>query len=162
MGQMLCAVSDGAVIMRRKSVVMPIALLIAGIGLFVLNCFIESSVENGNLKSALVLFGAIFAIVGVVIFAIRVSGTSQAPYCLKDGCFLNKRELKFAKEEKNEVVDLVHKGDFTTLRKFRQSDVSTLVVVEYSSPKSALEACQVFEYVELELRPISDLKLKVK
>ena len=69
---------------------------------------------------------------------------------------------KFIQEQKNIVVDLLRKGDFATLRSLKQSDVSALTVVEYSSPKCRVVACQAFEYLELELRPVSDLALKVE
>lgn len=154
--------SEGAIVPRSKSVVWPVVVTMVGVGLLVLNAMIEATVQNGNLKSALLLFGAVFAIAGVVMVVVRLSGASKAPYCVKDGCFLDKKELKFAKEQKNIVVDLLCKGDFATLRSLKQSDVSALTVVEYSSPKSRVVACQAFEYLELELRPVSDLVLKVE
>lgn len=154
--------SEGAIVPRSKSMVWPIVVTMVGVGLLVLNAMIEATVQNGNLKSALLLFGAIFAIAGVVMVVVRLSGASKAPYCVKDGCFLDKKELKFTKEQKNIVIDLLRKGDFATLRSLEQSDVSALMVVEYSSPKSRVVACQAFEYLELELRPVSDLVLKVE
>lgn len=159
---MIYAQTEGAIIPRRRSVVVPIMVLVLGIVLLVLTAVIESTVENGNLRSALMLFGAIFAVVGLVIIVSRLSGASRAPYCVKDGCFLDKKELKFAKEQKNIIIDLLRKGDFTTLRNLKQNDVSALVVIEYSSSKSRVAACQAFEYLELELRPVSDLVLKVE
>ena len=162
MREMIYAQAEGAIVPRRKSVVWPIGLIVVGIGLLVVNGMMDATVENGNLRSALLLFGAVFAIVGIVMVIVRLSGTSKAPYCVKDGCFLDKKELKFTKEQKNIVVDLLRKGDFATLRSLEQSDVSALVVVEYSSPKSRVVACQAFEYLELELRPVCDLTLKVE
>lgn len=162
MREMIYAQADGAIVPRQKSIVWPVAMTVVGAGLLVLNGMIEATVQNGNLKSALLLFGAVFAIAGIVIVVVRLSGASKAPYCVKDRCFLVKKELKFTKEQKNIVVDLLRKGDFVTLRSIGQSDVSALVVMEYSSPKSRVVACQAFEYVELELRPISDLMLKVE
>ena len=159
---MIYAQTEGAIIPRRRSVVMPVMVLVAGVVLLVLTAMIDSTVENGNLRSALMLFGAIFAIAGLVMLVSRLSGASRAPYCVKDGCFLDKKELKFAKEQKNIIIDLLRKGDFTTLRNLKQNDVSALVVTEYSSPKSRVVACQAFEYLELELRPVSDLVLKVE
>ena len=97
---MIYSQAEGAIVPRRKSIVKPAALAAAGTGLLVLNGMIEATVQNGNLKSALLLFGAVFAIVGIIMTVIRLSGTSKAPYCVKDGCFLDKKELKFTKEQK--------------------------------------------------------------
>ena len=162
MREMIYAQTEGAIIPRRRSVVMPVMVLVAGVVLLVLTAMIDSTVENGNLRSALMHFGAIFAVAGLVMLVSRLSGASRAPYCVKDVCFLDKKELKFAKEQKNIIIDLLRKGDFTTLRNLKQNDVSALVVTEYSSPKSRVVACQAFEYLELELRPVSDLVLKVE
>ena len=162
MREMIYAQADGAIVPRRKSVVCPICLIVVGIGLLVLNGMMEATVENGNLRSALLLFGATFAITGIIMTVVRLSGASKAPYCVKDGCSLDKKELKFTKEQKNIVIDLLRKGDFATLRSIEQSDVSALTVIEYSSPKSRVVACQAFEYLELELRPVCDLMLKVE
>lgn len=162
MREMIYAQADGAIVPRRKSVVCPICLIVVGIGLLVLNGMMDATVENGNLRSALLLFGATFAITGIIMTVVRLSGASKAPYCVKDGCFLDKKELKFTKEQKNIVIDLLRKGDFATLHSLGQSDVSALTVIEYSSPKSRVVACQAFEYLELELRPVCDLMLKVE
>ena len=162
MREMIYAQADGAIVPRRKSVVCPICLILVGIGLLVLNGMMEATVENGNLRSALLLFGADFGITGIIMTVVRLSGASKAPYYVKDGCFLDKKELKFTKEQKNIVIDLLRKGDFATLRSLGQSDISALTVIEYSSPKSRVVACQAFEYLELELRPVCDLMLKVE
>lgn len=162
MSEMLYAVADGAVVSRRKSIVLPLVALIFGVALLVVNVMMESPADNGNLRAALLLFGAAFALIGGVLLLLRLLGLSRAPYCVKDACFLNKTLFKFSKEDKNRVVDLVRRGDFEGLRNLPKSEVSALIVVEYSSPKSALRACQVFEYIELELRPVSDIKLKIE
>ena len=75
--------SEGAIVPRSKSMVWPIVVTMVGVGLLVLNAMIEATVQNGNLKSALLLFGAIFAIAGVVMVVVRLSGASKAPYCVK-------------------------------------------------------------------------------
>lgn len=162
MCEMLYSVADGAVVPRRKSIVVPLLLTITGVALFVVNGVVDFADNSGNIKSALWLFGAIFAITGGIILVTRVAGVNKEPYCVKDGCFLVKKVLKFPKEEKNRVVDLVHKGDFATLQAIPQSDVSALQLFVYSSPKSGFAAYQVFEYVELELRPASNIKLSAK
>ena len=82
---MIYAQTEGAIIPRRRSVVMPVMVLVAGVVLLVLTAMIDSTVENGNLRSALMLFGAIFAIAGLVMLVSRLSGASRAPYCVKDG-----------------------------------------------------------------------------
>jgi hypothetical protein len=141
---------------------MPAALLVAGVALLVINSQIEASAEMMNLKSALVLFGAVMAVVGAVILVLRMMGGAGAPYHAADGCYLKCKELKFNKEKSAQLRDLVNRGDFTTLRSLPEDGVSAVTVVIYTSPRSGFCAAQVFEYFELELRAVSQLRVTDK
>ena len=112
-----------------------------------------------DLKSALVLFGATFAMVGGAILVTRIAGNSTLPYHNNDGNFLRREELKFKKEQKQKVLELLDNGDITALRQIPSDGISALVVELYSSPKSGYMAAQAFEYIDLELQPVSELKI---
>lgn len=162
MCEALYALPGGVVVKRRKPIAMPAALLVAGVALLIINSQIEASAEMMNLKSALVLFGAVMAVVGAVILALRMMGGAGAPYHAADGCYLKCKELKFNKEKSAHLRDLVNRGDFTTLRSLPEDGVSAVTVVMYTSPRSGFCAAQVFEYFELELRAVSQLRVTDK
>ena len=162
MCEALYALPGGVVVKRRKPIAMPTALLVAGVALLIINSQIEASAEMMNLKSALVLFGAVMAVVGAVILSLRMMGGAGVPYHAADGCYLKCKELKFNKEKSAQLRDLVNRGDFTTLRSLPEDGVSAVTVVMYSSPRSGFCAAQVFEYFELELRAVSELKVTDK
>ena len=162
MCEALYALPGGVVVKRRKPIAMPTALLVAGVALLIINSQIEASAEMMNLKSALVLFGAVAAVVGAVILALRMMGGTGAPYHAADGCYLKCKELKFNKEKSAQLRDLVNRGDFTTLRSLPEDGVSAVTVVMYTSPRSGFCAAQVFEYFELELRAVSQLRVTDK
>ena len=162
MCEALYALPGGVVVKRRKPIAMPTALLVAGVALLIINSQIEASAEMMNLKSALVLFGAVAAVVGAVIMVLRMMGGAGVPYHAADGCYLKCKELKFNKEKSAHLRDLVNRGDFTTLRSLPEDGVSAVTVVMYSSPRSGFCAAQVFEYFELELRAVSQLKVTDK
>ena len=159
MCEALYALPGGVVQPRRKPVALPLLVAIAGVAMMVANAMLPKSVEYANLKSALVLFGVLFALVGVVVCVIRFCGRSCAPWHVQDGCFLKREELKFVKERSSMVRDLVRKGDFATLRSLPDDGVSAVTVVVYSSPRSGFCAAQVFEYVDMELQAVSDIKI---
>ncbi|MBQ2373809.1 MAG: hypothetical protein II299_01695 [Alistipes sp.] len=159
MCEALYALPNGMIEKRRKSIVTPVAILIVGLVLGIINFLIVGTQDTVNLKSALVLFSASFVMVGGAMLFARVAGHSSAPYHKKDHCYLNRNELKFNKEQKNSVLDLLKKGDFTTLRNFPSDGISALLVVIYTSPKSGFTVAQAFEYIDLELHPISELKI---
>lgn len=159
MREALYALPGGVVQPRRKPVALPLLVAIAGLAMMAANAMLPKNVEYANLKSALVLFGVLFALVGVVVCVIRFSGRSSAPWHVQDGCFLKREELKFVKERSSMVRDLVRKGDFATLRSLPDDGVSAVTVVVYSSPRSGFCAAQVFEYVDMELQAVCDIKI---
>lgn len=156
----LCLASEGAVEMRRRSLIMPIVIFLAGVVLFVINGFMEGGADTDDLKSAIVLFGAVFILLGGAMSIIRINGGSMAPWHNEELKFLKKEELKFAKEDKNRVVNLVEQQDFSTLRQLKQANISAVTVTLWTSPSGRFTAAQVFEYEELELQPISKLVVR--
>ena len=154
MCEAMYALTHGMVVSRRRSLLPPLVVTTAGVAMFVINLFIEPTADNSNLKSAIVLFAAIFVGVGVVYAMVRRMGR---PFHTKDGCFLSKKEYKFFKERKAEVVDLVKRRDFATLRSLPTDGVSAVTVVMYTSPQSGFCAAQVFEYEEMEIHPATEL-----
>lgn len=159
MREALYALPDGIVRPCRKPVTIPVLVTVAGVVMLLLNSMLPAEAEYANLKSAMILFGAVFVIVGFIVSIVRFSGGSTNPWHVIDGCFLKREELKFVKERSSEVKNLVRKGDFTTLRSLPEDGVSAVTVVIYSSPRSKFCAAQVFEYIDLELQPVDDLKI---
>ena len=159
MREALYALPGGIIVARRKPVAVPLLVAVVGVAMLVVNTMIPAVAEYANLKSAVVLFGAAFVLVGTIITVLRFKGNQTAPWHVQDGCFLNKKVLKFVKERSSAVRDLVRKGDFATLRSLPDDGVSAVTVVIYSSPRSAFCAAQVFEYVDLELQPVDKIKI---
>lgn len=153
----LYALPDVEIIPRRKPLVIPLLLILAGLAILVINALLDSTAETSNLKSALVLFGIVITLIGGVIMFIRLSGSDDTPYHTGDKCYLNRKELKFNKDKRTYIAALIEKADFATLNSMKQDGVSAITVIMYSSPKSGFCACQGFEYVELERRPICKL-----
>ena len=159
MCEALYALPDGIVVPRRKPLAVPLLVAVVGVAMLVVNALIPATAEYANLKSAVVLFGAAFVLVGAIISVLRFKGTQTAPWHVQDGCFLKKEVLKFVKERSSMVRDLVRKGDFATLRSLPDDGVSAVTVVLYSSPRGGFCAAQVFEYVDLELQPVDKIMI---
>lgn len=159
MCEAMYALPKGEIVPYKKPITAPLSIFIIGVILLVVNGWTLAGVDMPNLKSALVLFGAAFIMVGGTITCTRLTGKSTSPYFKKDGCFLQREELKFRKDQKSSILELVRNGNFTNLRQISSDGVSSLVVEIYSSPKSGFTAAQVFEYIDLELQSISELKI---
>ena len=159
MREALCALPCGVIEKRRKTVAVPLLLLVAGVAMLVANGMLSGSADNADLKSALVLFGVALTLVGGIVAAARLFGAGGAPYHIGDKCFLRREELKFDKERAAEVAEAIRRGDFEALRAIPQSGVSAVTAVLYSSRASGFAACMAFEYADMEMRPICEMKV---
>lgn len=158
MCEAMYALSHGAIVPRRRSMVAPAIIVAAGVALIAINgLLVEGVADRSSLKAAIMLFGVAIVVVGVIFALVRRSGE---PFLVADGCFLCKKELKFYKERSSEVRDLVKRGDFTTLRELPEDGVSAVTVVLYTSPRSSFTVAQVFEYQEMEIRPTREIVMK--
>ncbi len=153
----LYALPDHQIVKRRKSLFTPVVMLIVGIALIVASSLLRVNADLGTLRSTLILFGGCFSGVGVVLMFLRYSNSGFEPYHRADCCFLRREELKFQKEQRSAVLDLLSMRDFTTLRNLPSEGISALSVVVYYSPKSNFCAAQAFDYSDFESKPIGDI-----
>ena len=152
----LYASCDGAVVPRRKSLLTPILLLIAGIGLPFLGGLLEDNATADTLHSALVICGIGIALVGAILLLGRCTGDGE-PYHLKRRCFLSSQIRNYERELRSEVLDALGKRDYKALMAIPTSEASGLTVLIYALPDSTFAAAQAYEYAELEYRPIGSV-----
>lgn len=153
----LCALPDGIVVRRRKSLFMPFILLLAGVALIVMNYFFGPDLNN-NLRSALVFVGGVLLVSGAMILLARIFG-GGVPYHSGSQSYLRYEEFYFDREAGREVVSYVEGGEVRKLRAKERSRVPAVAVAMYSTPDGHFAAMQAFEYVDLEYRPLSVLKV---
>ena len=153
------ASSNGVVVERRKSIIIPIIILLAGVALLVLNYFIDNGNDANNLKSALVLVGGALSLGGAILSGTRLFGEG-APYHKTDKCFLTRKQYSFAREQEGEVVKIVNSNDKKALDTLDESSVMALLVLCYYSPNGSFVAMQAFAYSDFIYKPISELKIK--
>ena len=152
----LYASCDGAVVPRRKSLLTPILLLIAGIGLPFLGGLLEDNATADTLHSALVICGIGIALVGAVLLLGRSTGEGE-PYHLERRCFLRSQTRNYENELRSEVLYALDKGDYKALLAIPTSEVSGFTVLVYALPDETFAAAQAYEYAELEYHPIGSV-----
>lgn len=154
----LYALPEGAVVRRRKSMVMPVALLLAGAALIVVNNVVNVEISN-NLRSALVFVGGTLACAGLIVLLARLFGAGGAPFHSASKSYLTYEELYFDHKMWRDVVQCVSNGEVSNLRSMPHSDVPAVTVAMYAAPNGQFAAMQAFEYADLEYRPLSELKI---
>ena len=152
----LYASSDGVVVEHRKSPILPIIILLAGVAILVANSFVQNEPDANNLKSTLVLVGGLVTLVGAIYTAITIFGRG-VPYHKEEQCFLLNKKYSFERALQSEVVAAVEKCDKIALDALEESDVAGVMVVCYYSPKSNYRIMQAFVYDEFTYQSITRL-----
>ncbi len=104
------ALPGEVVVRRRKSLVLPAALFVAGVVLLVLNHVYGAELSN-NMRSALVFLGGSLALAGMITLAARFFSAEGAPYYRAGRCYLRYDELYFERGLAAEVRECVAQGD---------------------------------------------------
>ena len=152
----LCSLSEGHIALRRRSVFVPVLMIGLGALLFIIDSFIDMTQSTDSVKMSIMLLATVLVVWGLVWGVVRSRGEGSY-YHLTDGVFLNRTTLKFNKDKKSKLLNLVNSKDFATLQTLSEDEVSALVLEVYSSPKSGFRAVQLFEYSEMDFRPVSDV-----
>ena len=155
----LYASSNGVVVERRESIVMPLSTLLVGVALLIVNYFIDNNDATSNLKSALVLIGGLITLVGVIYCAVNLFG-GGAPYHKNDKCFLERKKYAFERGKIDAVMKAVEACDKSALDTLEESDIAGISVVCYYSPKSGYCVMQAFVYEDFVYNSITKLTIK--
>ena len=142
-------------IRRRKSFLMPVLLVAAGIALLILNRSFRADLSN-DLRSAIVV-GASPLLAGVAVLFARLFSAGN-PYYPAGRCYLRYEELFFEIYEKTAVARCVEEGGFELLGK-PQARVPAVTVSMYRSPDDRFVAMQAFEYADLEYKPLTQVRI---
>ena len=159
MAELLYALPDGVVVKGRKSKVVPLCLTLAGVVLLVVNGLLPATAGYEDLKSALVLFGGVIFATGVLLLLVRLFGDSGVPLYGENRVPLVWSERYYPKSAASAVADCLTRHDWARLRSIAQSQVPAIRLVAYHTPDEGFVACQAFEYVELEERPLTELHI---
>ena len=146
--------SCDTIVARRKSIVLPILIIVAGIALPLFTTSLLKGSEFDNINSVVILAGIALAVGGGVWLLGRLTGKGE-PYSTKSEKFLDTRILSFSRSHRSEVLKAVGSRDLERLLAIPTCEVSALCVMISSLPDNSFAAAQVFEYAELEYRELS-------
>ena len=142
------------IVARRKSIVLPILIIVAGIVLPLLSTILLSGEQFDNVNSVVILIGIAIAITGGILLLGRLSGKGE-PYHTKSGKFLTTRTLAYDRSRRSEVLKAMGSGDINALLSIPTCEVSALCMLLASLEDNSFAAAQLFEYAELEYRELS-------
>lgn len=158
----LYALPDNIIVKRRKSVVMPVVAIALGALIVVTGYSLPESRSAADWHSSLLLTGAVVAIVGFVMLLGRLFGGEGHPCLGEVGEPLKISELSFARMQMREVMAAIDNGDMEALLALPESSVAAVTVALCRTSDGRFAVCQPFEYVELEYRPLREVKILKK
>lgn len=139
------------IVARRKSIVLPILIIVAGIALPFASLMLLRGEQFDNINSVVILAGIAIAITGGIILLGRLSGKGE-PYHTKSGKFLTTRTLAYDRSRRSEVLKAMGSGDLESLLAIPTCEVSALCLLLTTLDDNSFAAAQLFEYAELEYR----------
>lgn len=154
----LYALPGAVVVRRRRSLLTPAALLLGGIALLAANRMGAAQLSV-DLRSALVFLGGTAAVAGAAWLLARLCGAQGAPYHTGARCFLRYEELRFDRSRADEVLQYVARGEVRRVLALERSQVPAVAVALFRTPDNRFVAMRAFEYVDLEYRPLCELKV---
>lgn len=154
----LYALPGDRVVKLRKPVWKPMLLALAGAALLIFNATLTGG-DQTNLKSALVFAGGVSLLTGLVMVCLRFFGGGGVPYVPASKAYVRYEELYFDRSKLREVMSRAEAVDVEGLMKMETQSVPMVAVTIFHTPDNSFAACQVFEYVELEYRPLCGLRI---
>ena len=153
--------STDSIVARRKSLVLPVILILAGVALPLLSMKILEGPEFDNINSAIVLLGIALAVGGGIWLLGRLTGKGE-PLHKDKRVFLTTRTLAFDRSRRSEVLNAIGSGDVNKLLSIPTCEVSALCVMISHLPDNSFAAAQAFEYAELEYRELCGVTILKK
>lgn len=142
------------IVARRKSIVLPILIIVAGIVLPLASTMLLKGSEFDNINSAVILLGIALAIGGAIWLLGRVNGKGE-PFHTVKGKFLVTKTLSYDRSRRSEVLKAMGSGNLEALLAVPTCEVSALCLLLTMLDDKSFAAAQLFEYAELEYRELS-------
>ena len=146
---------DGAIVRRRKSIVIPLIMLIVGVVAFV-GGFMT---EDGDLSFGLMLSGVIVALSGGAMVLMRTTGQQSAPYYTPTSEPLRRKEIYYPYAKLDLVREALSAKRHPEAWGIESVDSSNLKMVYYEAPKGGVCICQIMVYIPHEYAPLDDVVL---
>lgn len=157
-GEALCALSNGRIVMRRKFPVISVVLLLAALGVLVGEWFLRDTL-SADLSSSVVLVASSVLIYALLAISLTLFYGKGTPYDTREKGFLSYEEIYFERGKRAAVTECVEHCLPGALADVERSRIPELAVVVLRSKDSRLAAMQMFEYTELEYKALTELKV---
>lgn len=140
----LYALPGGVVTPRRKTIVVPAVAAAVGVVLLIVNLL---AIDDSDGITAMTLISiGVLLLYGVITSIIRLVTKRTSPYDEQAKCFMRYEERYYEVEHLAELVKAIEHDDKEAIERLPVSNVSSLVLITYSSPANMRTAYAIYEY----------------
>lgn len=143
----LYALPGDAFVERRRPITKPAMITILGIVLCVLPYATDMDLA-GSLAMSLMVVGISVTFVGGIMLAIRIFGSSTAPYDVKAGRYMSYHERYYDRVLLATLMKAIERGDTEAIDQLPTTNVAAITLAEYRTPGGKTTAYAVYEYAE--------------
>ena len=155
----LYALPGGVVEARRRPIFKPVALVLIGIVLLVINFVaIDSSMEA--LSMLLLVLGVGVMIYGIIVVVMRCGSEEQVPYHTPSKSYMRYSEKYYDRSQLETLQSALLRNDENALSSIATSNISAITLVCYRSVDSSIVAYALYQYVDMEYCMIGDVYIK--
>ncbi len=153
----LYALPGGVVTPRRRTIVVPAVAAAVGMVLLIANFFIED--HDGATAMTLISIGILLLLYGVITTIIRLVTKQTSPYDENAACFMRYQERYYDMEHLAKLIKAIEHDDKEAIERLPESNISSLILIMYSSPANMRTAYALYEYKEFGYRLVQEPKI---
>lgn len=152
----LYALPGGVVEARRRPIFKPVALVLIGIVLLVINFVaIDSSMEA--LSMLLLVLGVGVMIYGIIVVVMRRGSEEDVPYHTPSKSYMRYSERYYDHSQLGKLQSAIESGARSEIDSIDTSNISAIILVCYRSADGSIVAYGLYHYVDMEYCLIGDV-----
>lgn len=149
LSEALYALPEGDVVARRQPIFKPFMAVVAGVALLIVDLLAVED-NSGALGMTLLVASSVLLIYGLVAVVMRLVGGERVPYNKAVGSYMCYRERYFDRELYTALCKAVERGDRAAIDAMPTTNISAIMLVEYSTRRGGIAAYSIYEYADNE------------
>lgn len=154
--EVLGEIAPNDIVMRRRSPLTGLMVLLIGIVLLILN-FTSSGDSESGLQAGAAIGGVIASCIGLVMLVIAFTGSKSVPWSVAEQKPLRKQSHFYSFTDRDRVADAVRRDDRQALAAIHNSESSAVVHICWTTPSGKLRIEQVQEYIPHRYEPVTEV-----
>lgn len=154
--EVLGEIAPNDIVMRRRSPLTGLMVLLIGIVLLILN-FTSSGDSESGLQAGAAIGGVVASCVGVVMLVVAFTGSKCVPWSVAERKPLRKQSHFYSFTDRDRVADAVRRDDRQALAAIHNSESSAVVHICWATPSGRLRVEQVQEYIPHRYEPVTEV-----